>query len=42
MTVVRDRFKKVKNWHAALVIAILGTTIGSVYMTPVIKLFTKG
>lgn len=35
MTVVRDRFKKVKNWHAALVIAILGTCLGSVYMTPV-------
>jgi hypothetical protein len=35
MTVVRDRFKKVKNWHAALVIAILGTLCGSVYMTPV-------
>lgn len=35
MTVVRDRFKKVKNWHAALVIAILGTILGSVYMTPV-------
>lgn len=35
MTVVRDRFKKVKNWHAALTIAILGTILGSVYMTPV-------
>lgn len=35
MTVVRDRFKKVKNWHAALIIAILGTCLGSVYMTPV-------
>jgi solute carrier family 6 amino acid transporter-like protein 5/7/9/14 len=35
MTVVRDRFKKVKNWHAALGFAIFGTVCGSVYMTPV-------
>jgi len=35
MTVVRDRFKKVKAWQAALVIAIFGTVSGSVYMTPV-------
>ncbi|KAL7022830.1 hypothetical protein ACKWTF_012398 [Chironomus riparius] len=34
MTIIRDRFKKVKNWHAALVISILGTILGSVYMTP--------
>jgi solute carrier family 6 (neurotransmitter transporter, glycine) member 5/9 len=39
MTVIRDRFKKVKNWHAALVIAILGTCFGSIYMTPVSLLF---
>lgn len=35
MTVVRDRFKWIKNWQVALVIAIVGTTFGSVYMTPV-------
>lgn len=35
MTVVRDRFKSVKNWQVALVIAIVGSTFGSVYMTPV-------
>lgn len=35
MTVVRDRFKSVKNWHVALVIAIVGTAFGSIYMTPV-------
>lgn len=34
MTVVRDRFEKVKNWQVALVIAILGTSFGSIYMTP--------
>lgn len=35
MTVVRDKFMKIKNWQVALVIAILGTCFGSVYMTPV-------
>lgn len=35
MTVVRDRFKSIKNWQVALVIAILGISFGSVYMTPV-------
>lgn len=35
MTIIRDKFKKVKNWHAALIIAILGTVLGSIYMTPV-------
>lgn len=34
MTVIRDRFKSVKNWQVALIIAILGTTLGSIYMTP--------
>ncbi|CRL07420.1 CLUMA_CG020393, isoform A [Clunio marinus] len=34
MTVVRDRFKKIKNWQIALVIAIFGTGFGSIYMTP--------
>ncbi|KAG5669729.1 hypothetical protein PVAND_000024 [Polypedilum vanderplanki] len=34
MTVIRDRFKKVKNWHAALGFAIFGTLCGSIYMTP--------
>lgn len=41
MTVIRDRFKKVKNWHAALGFAIFGTICGSVYMTPVsFEIFT--
>lgn len=38
MTVVRDRFKSIKNWQVALVIAILGISFGSVYMTPVSKI----
>lgn len=38
MTVVRDRFKSIKNWQVALVIAILGISFGSVYMTPVRKI----
>lgn len=39
MTVVKDRFKSVKNWQVALVIAILGTAFGSIYMTPVTFIF---
>lgn len=35
MTIIKDRFKTVKNWKVALVIAVLGTSIGSIYMTPV-------
>ena len=35
MTVIRDRFKKVKNWQAAGVIAVLGVALGSIYVTPV-------
>ncbi|XP_053689270.1 sodium-dependent nutrient amino acid transporter 1 isoform X2 [Sabethes cyaneus] len=34
MTVIRDQFPKVKNWHAASVIAICGVALGSVYVTP--------
>lgn len=34
-TVVRDRFKSIKNWQVALVIAVVGTILGSTYMTPV-------
>ncbi|CAO1427900.1 unnamed protein product [Diamesa serratosioi] len=34
MTVIRDRFKKVKNWQAAGVIAIIGIALGSIYVTP--------
>lgn len=32
---VRDKFKKVKNWQAALGFAVFGTIAGSVYLTPV-------
>lgn len=35
MTVIKDRFKHVRNWQVALVIAIVGTSLGSIYMTPV-------
>ncbi|XP_062561322.1 sodium-dependent nutrient amino acid transporter 1-like isoform X2 [Armigeres subalbatus] len=34
MTVIRDQFPKVKNWHAATGIAICGVALGSVYVTP--------
>lgn len=34
MTVVRDQFPKVKNWQVAGVLAIAGTCIGSIYVTP--------
>jgi solute carrier family 6 amino acid transporter-like protein 5/7/9/14 len=34
MTVIRDQFPKVKNWHAASVIAVLGVCFGSIYVTP--------
>lgn len=35
MTVIRDKFPKVKNWHAASILAILGICLGSLYVTPV-------
>ena len=35
VTEVRDHFKKVKNWQAALGVAILGTIFGSIYYTQV-------
>ncbi|KXJ75930.1 hypothetical protein RP20_CCG010709 [Aedes albopictus] len=34
MTVIRDQFPKVKNWHAATVIALCGVGLGSIYVTP--------
>lgn len=34
-TLIRDTFKKVRNWQAALGFAIFGTIAGSVYLTPV-------
>ncbi|XP_058830523.1 sodium-dependent nutrient amino acid transporter 1-like isoform X2 [Topomyia yanbarensis] len=34
MTVIRDRFPKVKNWQAATVISVCGVGLGSVYVTP--------
>ncbi|XP_055596215.1 sodium-dependent nutrient amino acid transporter 1-like isoform X1 [Uranotaenia lowii] len=34
MTVIRDQFPRVKNWHAASVIAVCGVALGSVYVTP--------
>jgi solute carrier family 6 amino acid transporter-like protein 5/7/9/14 len=35
MTIIRDKFPKVKHWHAALLIAVVFILIGSVYLTPV-------
>lgn len=35
VTVVRDQFKTVKNWQAALGIAVYGIVFGSFYTTPV-------
>jgi solute carrier family 6 (neurotransmitter transporter, glycine) member 5/9 len=35
ITVIKDQFKKVETWHAALVYAIFGVLIGSLYTTPV-------
>lgn len=35
ITVIRDQFKKVKDWQAALGIAIFGVLFGSIYATPV-------
>lgn len=35
ITVVRDQFKMVKNWHAALGLAVYASVFGSVYTTPV-------
>nr|ABZ81818.1 sodium-dependent nutrient amino acid transporter 8 [Aedes aegypti] len=34
MTVIRDQFPKVKNGHAATVIALCGVGLGSIYVTP--------
>jgi solute carrier family 6 amino acid transporter-like protein 5/7/9/14 len=34
-TLIRDQFKDVKNWQAALGFCILGTVSGSIYLTPV-------
>jgi solute carrier family 6 (neurotransmitter transporter, glycine) member 5/9 len=33
VTEIRDHFKKVANWQAALLVAILGSVLGSVYYT---------
>ena len=41
MTVIRDRFTKVKNWHAAFALAVLGVALGSIYVTPVSLLLIK-
>jgi solute carrier family 6 (neurotransmitter transporter, glycine) member 5/9 len=38
ITVIRDQFKSVKNWQAALALAMYGTIFGSVYTTPVFLL----
>jgi SNF family Na+-dependent transporter len=35
ITVIRDQFKNVKNWQAALGLAIYASIFGSVYTTPV-------
>jgi solute carrier family 6 amino acid transporter-like protein 5/7/9/14 len=35
ITVIRDRFKKVKDWQAALGFAVYGCIFGSLYTTPV-------
>jgi solute carrier family 6 amino acid transporter-like protein 5/7/9/14 len=35
ITVIRDQFKAVKDWQAALGFAIYGTIVGSLYTTPV-------
>lgn len=35
ITVIRDQFKKVKEWQAALGFAVYGTVFGSLYTTPV-------
>ncbi|KAG5670418.1 hypothetical protein PVAND_000684 [Polypedilum vanderplanki] len=34
MTVIRDRFKRIKDWQAALGFAIFGTIFGCFYTTP--------
>lgn len=34
MTVITDQFPKVKNWHLAAVISIIGIAVGSIYVTP--------
>jgi solute carrier family 6 amino acid transporter-like protein 5/7/9/14 len=34
MTVIRDKFPKIKNWHAALLVSTVGFCIGLVYVTP--------
>jgi solute carrier family 6 (neurotransmitter transporter, glycine) member 5/9 len=34
-TLIRDRFKSVKNWQAALGFSIFGIIFGSIYLTPV-------
>jgi len=35
VTEIRDHFKMVKTWHAALGVAVLGTICGSIYYTQV-------
>lgn len=35
VTEIRDHFKKVKNWQAALGVAFFGTLFGSIYLTQV-------
>lgn len=34
MTVIRDKFPKIKNWQAALLVSIVGFSIGLSYVTP--------
>jgi solute carrier family 6 amino acid transporter-like protein 5/7/9/14 len=34
-TLIRDQFKSVKNWQAALGFSIFGTITGTIYLTPV-------
>lgn len=35
ITIIRDQYPKVKNWHGGLGFAIFGVITGSVYLTPV-------
>jgi solute carrier family 6 (neurotransmitter transporter, glycine) member 5/9 len=39
ITVIREAFKKVKQWQAALGFAIFGTTFGAIYLTQVRIIF---
>ncbi|ETN63077.1 sodium-dependent nutrient amino acid transporter 8 [Anopheles darlingi] len=34
MTVIKDQFPRVRNWQAAITIAVCGVLLGSIYVTP--------